>query len=117
MDLSQTYSIEESSTATTYTVHKHNGLYITKDQPIELTWEQGRINPSGVGDSYTNAINNAVSYGIRTKGLLNLKPNTTYRISLGDKVSFKYHIAVFDNWEIMHYLPVASLGISGDWDF
>ena len=93
---------------------KYNGLYITKDQPIELTWEQGRINPSGVGDSYTNAINNAVSYGIRTKGLLNLKPNTTYRISLGDKVSFKYHIAVFDNWD--NALPsVTSLGISGDW--
>lgn len=106
--------IEELSTATTYTAHKHNGLYITKDQPIELTWEQGRINPSGIGDSYTNAINNAVSYGIRTKGLLNLKPNTTYRLSLGDKANFKYSIAVFDNWD--NALPsVASLGISGDW--
>lgn len=93
---------------------KHNGLYITKDQPIELTWEQGRINPSGIGDSYTNAINNAVSYGIRTKGLLNLKPNTTYRISLGDKANYKYHIAVFDNWD--NALPsAASLGISRDW--
>lgn len=108
------FQIEESSTATTYTAHKHNSLYITKDQPINLTWEQGRINPSGIGDSYTNATNNAVSYGIRTKGLLNLKPNTTYRISLGDKVSFKYHIAVFDNSN--NALPsVASLGISGDW--
>lgn len=106
--------IEESSTATTYTAHKHNGLYITKDQPIELTWEQGRINPSGVGDSYTNAINNAVSYGIRTKGLLNLKPNTTYRISLGDKANYKYHVAVFDNLD--NALSAASsLGLSGDW--
>ena len=108
--------LEESSTATTYTAHKHNGLYITKDQPIELTWEQGRINPSGVGDSYTNAINNAVSYGIRNKGLLNLKPNTTYRISLGDKANFKYHIAVFDNSD--NALSVASsLSLSGDWVF
>ena len=112
--LKNSIQLEESSTATTYTAHKHNGLYITKDQPINLTWEQGRINPSGIGDSYTNAINNTVSYGIRTKGLLNLKPNTTYRISLGNKANFKYHIAVFDNWD--NALPsVASLGISGDW--
>ena len=106
--------LEESPTATTYTVHKHNGLYITKDQPIELTWEQGRINPSGVGDSYTNAINNAVSYGVRNKGLLNLKPNTTYRISLGDKTNFKYHIAVFDNSDNA-LSASSSLNLSGDW--
>ena len=113
-DVLKNLQLEESSTATTYTAHKHNGLYITKDQPIELTWEQGRINPSGVGDSYTNAINNAASYGIRNKGLLNLKPNTTYRISLGDKASFKYHIAVFDNWD--NALSSSSLtGVGGDW--
>mgnify|MGYP002512316262 CR=1 FL=1 len=112
--LKDSIQLEESSTGTTYTAQKYNGLYVTKDQPINLTWEQGRINPSGIGDSYTNAINNAVSYGIRTKGLLNLKPNTTYRISLGDKASFKYHIAVFDNWD--NALPsVASLSLSGDW--
>ena len=106
--------LEESSTDTTYTAHKENTLYVRKDQPIELTWEQGRINPSGIGDSYTNAINNAVSYGIRTKGLLNLKPNTTYRISLGNKANYKYHIAVFDNWD--NALASTSLvGISGDW--
>ena len=113
VDLSK-IQLEEASSATSYVAHKHNGLYITKDQPIELTWEQGRINPSGIGDSYTNAINNAVSYGIRTKGLLNLKPNTTYRISLGDKVNFKYHIAVFDNWDNA-LSASSSLGISGDW--
>lgn len=112
--LKNSIQLEESSTATTYTAHKHNGLYITKDQPINLTWEQGRINPSGVGDSYTNAINNAVSYGIRNKGLLNLKPNTTYRISLGDKANFKYHIAVFDNSDNA-LSAVSSLGTSGEW--
>ena len=106
--------LEESSTATTYTAHKHNGLYITKDQPINLTWEQGRINPSGVGDSYTNAINNAVSYGVRNKGLLNLKPNTTYRLSLGDTTTYKWHIALFDNWDCV--LQANNLfGLSGDW--
>jgi hypothetical protein len=112
--LSNSIQVEESSTATTYTAHKHNGLYITKDQPINLTWEQGRINPSGIGDSYTNAINNTVSYGIRTKGLLNLKPNTTYRISLGDKANFKYHIAVFDNLDNA-LSASSSLSLSGDW--
>ena len=106
--------LEESSTATTYTAHKHNSLYVRKDQPIDLTWEQGRINPSGVGDSYTNAINNTVSYGVRNKGLLNLKPNTTYRLSLGDTTTYKWHIALFDNWDCA--LQANNLfGLSGDW--
>ena len=106
--------IEESSTATTYTAHKKNTLYIRKDQPIELTWEQGRINPSGVGDSYTNAINNTVSYGVRNKGLLNLKPNTTYRLSLGDTTTYKWHITLFDNWDCA--LQATNLfGLLGDW--
>ena len=106
--------LEESSSATSYTAHKENTLYVRKDQPIELTWEQGRINPSGVGDSYTNAINNTVSYGVRNKGLLNLKPNTTYRLSLGDTTTYRWHIALFDNWDCA--LQANNLfGLSGDW--
>ena len=113
VDLSK-IQLEESSTATSYTAHKENTLYVRKDQPIELTWEQGRINPSGVGDSYTNAINNTVSYGVRNKGLLNLKPNTTYRLSLGDTTTYKWHIALFDNWDCA--LQANNLfGLSGDW--
>lgn len=112
--LANNIQIEESSTATSYTAHKENTLYVRKDQSIDLTWEQGRINPSGVGDSYTNAINNTVSYGVRNKGLLNLKPNTTYRLSLGDTTTYKWHIALFDNWDCA--LQASNLfGLSGDW--
>lgn len=91
--------VEESSTATSYTAHKNNGLYITKDQPIELTWEQGQVLIDTYGSTYTSTINNSLTTRVRNKGLLNLKPNTTYRISLGDKTNFKYHIACFDNWD------------------
>ena len=91
--------LEESSSATTYTAHKHNGLYITKDQPIELTWEQGQVQVVNNGDTYTSAINNALSNRVRNKGLLNLKPNTTYRLSLGNKTDYKYHIACFNNYD------------------
>ena len=96
----QNLQIEQtSSAATTYTAHKHNGLYITKDQPIELTWEQGQVQVVNNGDTYTSAINNALSNRIRNKGLLNLKPNTTYRVSLGNKTDYKYHIACFNNYD------------------
>lgn len=85
--------LEESSTATTYTAHKHNGLYITKDQPIELTWEQGNVNAS-TNTSWNDAIQNTVSKRIRTN-LMTLKPNTSYRVSLGNK-NYMWYLYAFD---------------------
>ena len=87
--------IEESSTATTYTAHKHNGLYITKDQPIDLTWEQGAIfYESGV--SWSQMTNNVNSMRIRTPQPLTLEPNKTYRVSLGSD-KYQYGIQLYDN--------------------
>ena len=65
------------------------------------------------GASYTDTISNVNSTRIRSKGLLNLKPNTTYRLSSGDKANFKYHIACFDNYDCV--LSNGITGISTGW--
>ena len=93
-ELKNSIQLEESSTATTYTANKHNGLYITKDQPIELTWEQGAIfYESGV--SWSQMTNNVNSMRIRTPQPLTLEPNKTYRVSLGSD-KYQYGIQLYN---------------------
>lgn len=73
---------------------KHNGLYITKDQPIDLTWEQGAIfYESGV--SWSQMTNNVNSMRIRTPQPLTLEPNKTYRVSLGSD-KYQYGIQLYN---------------------
>lgn len=109
-ELSQNIQLEESSTVTTYTAHKENTLYVRKDQPIELTWEQGNLNCEE-GQLYTDGIGNSVSYRIRTK-LTTLKPNTTYHIKQGNP-NYQWYIYVFNQSDIRS--AATSLGTPNSW--
>lgn len=89
--------LEEASSATSYVAHKHNVLYLPKDESIALTWEQGSISYS-TGGSWTDATNNTNTTRIRTQ-LLDLEPNETYRVSYGGN-GYKYAIGFYNNSNI-----------------
>ena len=108
--LSSSIQIEESSSATSYTAHKENTLYVRKDQPIDLTWEQGNLT-SEAGQSYADGIGNTVTYRIRTK-LTTLKPNTTYHIKQGNP-NYQWYIYVFNQSDIR--ADATSLGTPTSW--
>lgn len=97
-DLQLPVQLEESTSATSYVAHKRNTLATLPNQPLSLTWSQGVIdvgNTTITDKTWANVTNNAIANRIRTQ-LLDLKPNTTYRLSLGYG-AMKYSYAMFDN--------------------
>lgn len=88
--------IEQSTQATPHEPYKSNILSCNGDK-IELTedmFEQGGVYFTK-GQSFANATNNTASDRIRLKTLLNLKPNTTYRIAIDN--AHKVGVQLYNN--------------------
>ena len=90
--------LEEGSTVTTYEPYKSNILSCNGDK-IELTedmFEQGGVYFTK-GQSFADATNNTAPDRIRLKTLLNLKPNTTYRVAINN--AYKVGVQLYNNEE------------------
>ena len=95
-DLTNQYQIEEGVNSTPYEPYKSNILSANGDK-IELTedmFEQGGVYFTK-GQSFTDATNNTNTTRIRLKTLLNLKPNTMYRVDIDD--AYKVGVQIYNS--------------------
>ena len=86
--------LEKASSTTSYVAHKHNALYLPKDESINLSFTQGGIFYNK-GEAWTNATNNTNTARIRTQ-LFDLEPNETYRVSCGSE-GYNFAVYSYDN--------------------